>query len=147
MLGGSQDTAGLLLRRIDGTKIKEMLIVQQRLNGGNDLSVAAGTQQAVNLRHFLGNLRLIALRHATGDQDLTNLTFVLQTCGSQNIVNGLGLCGVNEAAGIDDHNVTTHGIGANIVTGFPDTVHHTLAVHLILRTAQRNKSDICHNLS
>ena len=42
VLRGGDDPAGLLLRGIDGAVVRHFLLVQQRLNGGDDLRVAAG---------------------------------------------------------------------------------------------------------
>ena len=60
------------------------------------------------------------------------------------MVDGFALGRVDETAGIDDHHVSAHNVSLDGVAGFLDTVHHPLAVHLILGAAKRNKTDICH---
>ena len=67
MLGGSENAAGLNLRRINGTEIINGLIRQQAVNGADYLGIVAGTQNAVYLRHFFHNLILVTLGQTACD--------------------------------------------------------------------------------
>ena len=144
MLRGGDDPAGLLLRGIDGAVVRHFLLVQQRLNGGDDLRVAAGAQNPVHLGQLLLNVPLIPLGQAAGDQDFPHQTLLFQGGGSQDIVDGLGFGRVDKAAGVDDHHVASHDVLLDGVSGFLNPVHHPLAVHLILGTAKGNESNFCH---
>ena len=117
---------------------------EQLLNGGNDLGIAAGAQDAVHLGHFLEDIPLVALGQAPCHQNFAHLALRFQ-CGSlQNIVDGLTFCRVDEAAGIDHHHVAARDALVYRMSGFLHPEHHPFAVHLILGAAKRNKSDCCH---
>lgn len=123
-----------------------MLVLQQFLNGRNDLRITAGAQNAVHLRQFLPNLVGIALGQAAGHENFPHPACLFQFCHPQNMIDGLALGGINKPAGINDHHVAVHHPVADRVPGFLDPEHHPFAVHLVFGAAQGNKSDRCHNL-
>ena len=144
MLGSGQDPSGLLFRRVNVAKIHHLIVLQQRLDGRNDLGIAAGAQNTVHFGHFRQYLLLIPLRQTAGDQDLAHHTGLLQPGSLKNIVNCLAGSRINETAGIDDHHVAAHQFLLHGVTGLLNAIHHPLTVHLILGTAKGNKSYFCH---
>ena len=146
VLRSRDNTARLLLRHVDGAKIRDLLVLQQRFNGRYDFRVAAGSQNAVHFGHLLHDFVLVPLGQAAGDQNLAHQALLFQLGGLQNVVDGLGLGGVNKPAGVDHHHVAAHNVLLDGVSGFLHPVHHPLAVHLIFRAAKGNKSNICHFL-
>ena len=136
MLRGGQDTTGFLLRSIDGAKVRNGITLQQCFNSRHDFRITAGTENTIDLRHFLHNFFLITLGKTAGYQNLTHIAIRFQSCGRQNVVDCFGLSGFNKSAGVDHHHITAHNIRTDCVTGFLHAVHHPLAVHLIFGTAQ-----------
>ena len=135
----------LFLRGINGAEIHHAVAGKQLFDGGDNLGIAAGAQDTVHLGHLLQDIPLIALAQAAGDQDLAHLALCLQRGSGENVINGFALGGVNKAAGVDDHHIAAGKVREHRVSRLPDPVHHPLAVHLVLGTAKRNKSDICHS--
>ena len=147
VLGGRKDTPGLFLRGVDGAKIRYALFLQQAFNGWDDLGIAPGAQHAVHLRHLLHDLVLVALGQAAGDQDLADPALCLQRSRHKNMVDRLGLSGINEAAGIDHNHIAAVDLTADGIACLLDAVHHSLAIYLIFGTAKRNKTNHCHLLN
>ena len=112
------------------------------VNGGADVPVAAGAQDAVHLRQLVQNVLLVPLGHATGDQDLLYLAGPLQLRHLQNVVDGLLAGGLQEAAGVHHHHVGPLRLGLDGMAGGLDRGHHLLAVHLILGAAQGDKGNV-----
>ena len=144
VLRSGDDTSGFLLRCINGAKFRNSLLIQQRLNGRDNLRIASRPQNTVYFRHFRQDLVLIPLGQTAGDQNLSHLALCFQRGSLQNVVDGLCLGRIDKAAGVDDHHVTAHNVLFDRVARFPDTVHHPFAVHLVLGTAKGYKTNICH---
>ena len=49
----------------------------------------------------------MALRKTAGDQDLLDPALRLELRHGENVVDGLGLCGLDKAAGVDDDELRT----------------------------------------
>ena len=75
------------------------------VNGGADVPVAAGAQDAVHLRQLVQNVLLVPLGHAAGDQDLLDPALRLELRHGENVVDGLALGRVDKAAGVHHHHV------------------------------------------
>ena len=112
------------------------------VDGGADIAVAAGAQNAVHLRQLVQNVLLVPLGHAAGDQDLLYLASPLQLRHLQNVVDGLLAGGLQEAAGVHHHHVGPLRLGLDGMAGGLDRGHHLLAVHLILGAAQGDKGNV-----
>ena len=147
MPGGGQDSAGLLLRRINGTEFADRIIRKKCLNGRNDFRIASGAEKAVHLGHFLQDLLLIPLGQAAGHQNFSDFPLRLQGPRHQDVVNCLGFRRIDESAGVDDHHIAAHNVAADGMSGLLHAIHHSLAVHLILGTAKGNKTYIRHDYS
>ena len=78
IVGAGEHPGRLVQRRVDVAKGLDGLPGQGLLHGGDDLAVAARTQNAVHLGHLGEDLVLIPLGEAAGDQDLTQLPCGLQ---------------------------------------------------------------------
>ena len=60
----------------------------------------------------------------------------------ENALDRLLLCAFNEAAGVDYNNVSLGLLGSYLVSRICNLVKHDLCVELVLRTAQRNESNL-----
>ena len=139
--GRSGHPVKLIHRGVDVPEAAGPLPGHGRLNGGDDVLVATGAQNAVHLGQLPGDLLPVALRHAAGDQDLLELSRLLQLRHAENVLDGL-LAGAGEkAAGVDHRHVgPLRRIGENIA-GIPAQGHHLLAVDHVLGAAQGNEMD------
>ena len=138
-------TAGLQFRLVNRIKHRHFHIVgEHSFEYRHDAVIAAGAQNAVNLRHLLQDLMLIPLGKAACDQDLADLAGFLQLGSLQDIVDGLSLSRVNKSAGVDHHRVAAHRIHGHFVARFLHTVHHSFTIHLVLGAAQGDKTNSCH---
>ena len=108
-------------------------------NGPGNITVAAGSQDAIHLRQLLQHVVLIPLCHAASDQNFLDLARFFQLGHLQNVVNGLLTGGGQKAAGIDHHHVAAFGGCLNVIARSLTGCHHLLAVHLVLGTAQGDK--------
>ena len=133
---GGQHPVQLLHRGVDAAEAADRTAGRHLTQCRNDLAVAAGAHDAVHLRQLLQDLLLVALGQAAGDQDLAHPALGLLLAHGQNVVNGLALGGVDEAAGVDDHQLHVLRLRAELPARLGHQVHHLLAVHLVLGAAQ-----------
>ena len=110
--------------------------LHHRLDGGDDVGIAAGAQNPVHLGQLLQDLILVALGKAAGHQQLLQLAGVFQRGDGQNGVDGLTFGRVNKAAGVDHRHVGPLGLSGDGIARRPAQSHHLLGVHQILGTAQ-----------
>ena len=97
---------GLVCRGIDVAELADGLAaVQQAVRHGDDVVIAACAEHAVDLRHLLQDLVLIALRQAACHEQSADAALLLQRAHGENVVDGLALGRVDKAAGVDDHEI------------------------------------------
>ena len=101
--------------------------------------IAAGAQHAVHLGQLREDLLLIALGQTAGDQELLHPALGLFLADGDNVVDGLALGGVDEAAGVDHHQIHVLGLRADLPAGGLHQIHHLFAVDLILGAAEGDK--------
>src|SRR5262249_17532864 len=70
-----------------------------------DLRNLTGPDEKVHLGQFLGQFLRISLREATSDDELLDLSFLFEPRGLNDGVDGLSFSGLDEAAGINQHNI------------------------------------------
>ena len=140
---GRQNAGAALLCRMDITHMAgTQPLFHYLINGGGNIAVAAGTQNAVHFRQFIQHIVLIALCHTAGHQNLLDLACLLQFCHLQNIVDGLLTGRGQEAAGVDHHNVCSFRSANHSMACSLCSCHHLLTVHLVLGTTQGNKCNM-----
>ena len=61
-------------------------------DGIHNVGIAAGTQNRINFRQFLGNFLRITLYQTTGDNQSLQGTGLLELCGFQNGIDGFLFC-------------------------------------------------------
>ncbi|CAN4045389.1 TRAP transporter small permease, partial [Dysosmobacter welbionis] len=142
--GRGQDASPVLGGGVDAAQVAgpQARGPHHLVDGGADIAVAAGAQNAVHLRQLVQNVLLVPLGHAAGDQDLLYLVGPLQLRHLQNVVDGLLAGGLQEAAGVHHHHVGPLRLRLDGVAGGLDRGHHLLAVHLILGAAQGDKGNV-----
>ena len=138
ILRRGQDTAILRLVCIDIVEALVAFAAQHLPDRVGNVKVGAGAKHAVDLRHFLQDLLLIALRKTAGDQDLLDPALRLELRHGENVVDGLGLCGLDKAAGVDDDELRTVGVGADLIPCLPQQPEHMLGIDLIFGAAKRD---------
>ena len=124
---------------VDRAELADLLPRQNLPGGGDHVVVAAGAKHAVHLGQLGQNFLLIALGQTAGDEDLPHQALGLFLRDGKNVVDGLALGGVDEAAGVDDDQIDVLRLRANLKTRLGHQIHHLLAVHLVLGTAEADK--------
>ena len=137
--GGGQHTGQLLHGAVDVGKMAALLTVHHLLQRRDDVTEAAGSHDAVDLRQLLQNVRLIPLAETARYQNFAHLTGGLQLRRRQNGIDGLTLGAVDEAAGVDDHHVAAGAILLHGMSGLQAQGHHLLGVHPVFVAAQGYK--------
>ena len=100
----------------------------------DNVVIRARAKHAVDLRHLVHDLLLIALRETAGDEDLPDTALLFERAHRQNMVDGLFLGRIDETAGVDDHQLRPIGIRQNFISGLPQQIEHLLGVDLIFGT-------------
>ena len=132
----------VLLRVVDVAEAAGMAADGHLLQGGDDVGVAAGAQHAVHLGHLLLQLVLVPLGQAAGHQQLAQLARVLQGGQLQDVLDGLALGGVDEAAGVEHRHVRPLRVGHQLIPGIPGQGHHLFGIDQILGAAQGDKCNL-----
>ena len=122
---------------MDAAKAARHTARHRPLDGGDDLGVASGAEDAVDFGHFLDNLILIALREAAGDEDLFDRSLLLPARGLQNRVDRLFFGAVDKAAGVDNDDLRVRRVIRERMSGVADERHHLLGVDEVFRAAER----------
>lgn len=137
--------------RLVGVNIVEALVAlagQHLPDRVRNIVIRARAKHAVNLRQLLQNFLLIALGETAGDEDFLDSSLCFQLRHGQNVVNGLCLCGFNEAAGVDNDEFRTVGVWADLIARLPQQPEHMLGVDLIFGAAKRDHADrMGHDMS
>ena len=137
--------------RLVGIDIVETLVAlagQHLPDRVRNIVIRARAKHAVDLRQLLQNFFLIALGQAAGHKYLLDPPFRLELRHSQNVVNGLRLCRLDKAAGVDNDELRAVRVGADLVTCLPKQPEHVLGVDLIFGAAKRDHADrMGHDMS
>ena len=124
----------------------DVFAVKQLMADRDDVAVLAKADHAVHLRHLCLNLVLIAFCQAAGNQNLLNDALLLEFAAGEDRFNGLLLCRVDKAAGVDDDEVGVFDVVRNLKIVL-QLCEHQLRVHLILRAAESDHADFFHSIS
>ena len=103
---------------------------------GGQRGVGANADNGIDLGDFLNDLLLVALSQAAGHNDLEVRIFLLVLAGHQDILDSFGLGGLDEAAGVDDDNVSLGGVSHGGVAVLDEGVAEYVGVDLVLRAAE-----------
>ena len=79
---------------------------QHCIRGFYDIAEASHAQYRVDFRQLLQDRVLVALGQTAADDQAAQLSCLFQLRHLQNSVNGLALCRVDKAAGVDDYRVS-----------------------------------------
>ena len=102
-----------------------------------DICVRADADSGVYLVKLFGDLVLIPLRKAAGDDDRLDLALALERAELNDLVDALLLGGFDKAAGVDNDRVSVGGIVHDSETAFLEIVEKHLGVNLVFRAAER----------
>ena len=108
-------------------------------DGGHDVGVAAGAQHTVHLGQLRPDVVGVPLSEAAGDQQLFQLALRLELPQLQNVVDGLALGRLDEAAGVKHRHVRALRLAGDNKARRPAQGHHLLGVYQILGAAKRDK--------
>ena len=112
------------------------------LNGADDLRHFAGAEHRVDLRNLRLQLVAIALAEAAGhDQPLAGAG-LLELRELENGVDRFLFRRIDERAGIDDEDVGFGRVRRQRVAALLREPHHHLGVDEVLRTAERDETDL-----
>ena len=103
---------------------------------GGQRGVGANADNGIDLGDLLNDLLLVALSQAAGHNDLEVRIFLLVLAGHQDILDSFGLGGLDEAAGVDDDNVSLGGVSHGGVAVLDEGVAEYVGVNLVLRAAE-----------
>ena len=141
MLRRREHAPGLVCRGVDVAELADGLAaVQQAVRHGDDVVIAARAEHAVDLRHLLQDLVLIALRQAACHEQSADAALLLQRAHGENVVDGLALGRVDKAAGVDDHEIRAVHILLQGVACLLQAIEHLFCVDLIFGTAKGDHS-------
>jgi hypothetical protein len=104
---------------------------------GRDLGVRAGAHEVVHLGHLPRHLVVVALGEAAGHHELLAAPLLLVARQLEDGLDRLLLGALDEAAGVDDDDVGAGGVLHQPVAGLGQGAEHDLAVHPVLRAAER----------
>ena len=136
------DAGRLRYLGVDGTEFGNRLALHHLIRRADNVVIAARAEHAVGLGELLQDFLLIALGKAAGDEKLLHTALGLPLAGADDVFNGLALGGVDEAAGVDDHQIGRLGRRRNPIAGLPEQKHHLLAVD-VSAPAGRSRNIIC----
>ena len=122
LLRRRQDAARLVQRDADVIEALIFLPVQDLLRRVDNVVIRARAEHAVDLRHLVHDLLLIALGQTAGDEDLPDTALLFERAHRQNMVDGLFLGRIDEAAGVDNHQLRSIGIRQNFISGLPQQI-------------------------
>ena len=100
----------------------------------------------VDLGHFLKNALAVALGKATGDDYTAQSVVLFEPSNIENGIDRLTLGTFDKSAGVDDNYIRLRFVGGDLISCLEQLVEHDLRIKLILRAAERNKSDLHLNL-
>ena len=95
---------------------------QHAVGGPDDVLEAAHAQHGVDLRQLLQDGVLVALGETAGNDDAAETPGLFQLRHLQDVVDGLALGRVDEAAGVDDHEIGPVRIGQQGIAGLAHQV-------------------------
>ena len=84
---------------------------------------------------------LVALGQAAGDDDLEGRVLLLVLAGHQDILDGLGLGGLDKSASVDDDDVRLGRVAHGGVAVLDEGMAENVGVHLVFRAAERDNSN------
>ncbi len=111
---------------------------EHRVGGAHDVPEAPDAEHGVDLRQLLQDRILVALAQTARDDQTAQPALLLELRHLQNVVDGLALRGVDEAAGIHDREIRPLRLGHQREAGLVEKVEHLLAVDQILGAAKRD---------
>ena len=103
---------------------------------GGQRGVGANADNGIDLGDLLNDLLLVALSQAAGHNDLEVRILLLVLAGHQDILDSFSLSGLDEAAGVDDDNVSLGGVSHGSVAVLDEGVAEYVGVDLVLRAAE-----------
>jgi len=110
--------------------------------GGEDGFEFSGAYDCIDFWDVLPDLIAVALDEASGDDDALGLSAVLLFVLDhlEDGVDGLLLCGVDEAAGVDDDDFGVFGTGCKLGSVVVKQAHHDLGVDEIFGAAEGDEA-------
>ena len=84
---------------------------------------------------------LVALGQAAGDDDLEGRVLLLVLAGHQDILDGLGLGGLDKSASVDDDDVRLGRVAHGGVAVLDEGMAENVGVHLVFRAAERDNGN------
>ena len=115
-----------------------VLAVEQPLHDGVNGLVGGAAHHGIHLGDLFLDLAAVALGQTAGDDDFQVGVRLLVGTGFQNVLNGLGLGALDEAAGVHQDHVGVGQVSHGLVACGQQDVHHHVQVHLVLGTAKGN---------
>ena len=103
------------------------------------IGIAARAQHAVHLGQLLPDAVGIPLAEAAGHQQLFQFALPLQLSQLQDMVNGLALGRLNEAAGVEHRHVRPLRLSGDGKAGVPAQSHHLFCIHQVFGAAKGHK--------
>ena len=109
-----------------------------------EAGIIAHAHEAVYLRHFLKERIAIALCQAAGHEQLLQPAGLFVFRHFEYRIDGLFLCGLNEAAGVHEYDVRLRRIRHDLVAALAQHAQQIFGVHAVFRAAQRYHAHCFH---
>ena len=117
-----------------------------RAKGVDDVRKTADAEKRVHLGQLFHHFFAIPFHKATGCYDMFTFSVFFQPCDVENIVNGLFLCTLDKAAGVDHNDLRLALVRCDLIPRVMQRTEHHLGVDKVLGAAEGDKADFCHKI-
>ena len=135
---GSDNAPEFFHRCTVAAKGSECFAAYDALGSFNNVSETAHSQNGVDLRQFLQNGILVALRKAACDNDPAQMAALFQLGHLKNVVDRFAFGGINKAAGVDNDKVCPVCLRHEHKARLVHQIKHLFAVDEVFRAPQRD---------
>ena len=139
-MGRRADDALAAQRKVllEAVALQMLFTVEQTGHDGVDGLVGGTADHGVHLGDLFFDLAAVALGQTAGDDHLQVGICLLVGAGLKDVLDGLGLGTLDEAAGVDEDDVRFCEVSHRLVARRQQDVDHHVQIDLILRAAKGN---------